>query len=86
MPTHSEKINCFTDGSKTKLGTGNAYKICSHEFSKGESNYLGQNTTVFQAEVTAITTAGIELIKQETRNKEMNFYVDSQSALKAANS
>ena len=86
MPIHSEKINCFTDGSKTELGTGNAYKIYSHGFCKGESNYLGQNTTVFQAEVTAITSAGIELIKQETRNKEINFYVDSQSALKATNS
>ena len=80
---HREKINCFTDGSKTELGAGNAYKINSHEFSEGESNYLGINTTVFQAEVTAITAAGIEIIKQDIKDKDFNFYVDSQSALRA---
>ena len=31
-------------------------------------------------------SAGIELIKQKTKNKEINFYLDSQSALKATNS
>ena len=64
MPTNKEEINCFTDRSKTELGAGNACKIYSHDFSKGESNYLGINTTVFQAEVTAITSAGIEMIKK----------------------
>ena len=33
-----------------------------------------------QAEVTTITEAGIEIIKQEIKNKEINFYVDSQSS------
>ena len=41
---------------------------------------------MFQAEVTAITAAGIEVIKQDIKNKEINFYVDSQSALRATNS
>ena len=41
---------------------------------------------VFQAEVTAITAAGIEIMKQETKNMEIKFYVDSQSALRATNS
>ena len=40
---------------------------------------------MFQAEVTAITAAGIEIIKQEIKNKEINFHVDSQSALRATN-
>ena len=44
-------------------------QIYTHEF----SNYSRKNTTVFQAEVSAITTAGIEIIEQETRNKEINF-------------
>ena len=86
MPLHRDKINCFTDGSKTEFGAGNAYKIYSHDFSKGESNYLGINTTVFQAEVTAITAAGIEIIKQDIKEKDIKIYVDSQSALKAINS
>ena len=47
---------------------------------------MGINTMVFHAEVTAITAAGIEIIKQDIKNKEINFYVDSQSALKATNS
>ena len=75
MSTHREKINCFTDGSETKLGAGNAYKIYCHGFSKGESKYLGINKTVFQAEVTAITAAAIEMIKQKTKNEEINFLI-----------
>ena len=69
MPHHRDKINCFTDGSKTEIGAGNAYKIYSQDFNKGESSYLGLNTTVFQAEVTAITAAAIEIIKQDTKKK-----------------
>ena len=63
MPQHRDKINSFTDESKTEIGAGNAYKIYSHDFSKGESKYIGINTTVFHAEVTAITAAGIEIMK-----------------------
>ena len=65
MPIEREKINCSTDGSITELGTRNIYKINSHEFSEGGSNYLGINTIVFQAEVTAIASVGIELIYNE---------------------
>ena len=29
------------DGSRSDLGSGKTYKIYSHEFGKGENNYLG---------------------------------------------
>ena len=41
---------------------------------------------MFQAEVTAITVAGIEIIKQDIKDKDINIYVDSQSALRGTNS
>ena len=46
MPHHRGRINCFTDGSKTEKGAGNAYKIYSHDFNKGESSYLGINNSI----------------------------------------
>ena len=86
MPFDRGKVNCFTDGSKSNVGTGNAYKIYSHEFSKGESRYLGETATVFQAEVAAITAACQAMLEEKVEGKEINFYVDSQSALDAVGS
>ena len=48
MPHHRDKINCFTDGSKTERGAGNAYKIYSHDFNKGGSTYLGKTQQYFK--------------------------------------
>ena len=86
MPYDRGKINCFTDGSKSEEGTGNAFKIFSQEVKKGESRYLGETTTVFQAEITAITSACQAIIEEGVRQLVINFYVDSQSALRAVDS
>ena len=58
---------------KDKIRIKNRDEIYSHEFSKGESIYLGINTMVFQAEVTAITVAGIEIIKQVIKTRKITF-------------
>ena len=82
-PTEIETINCFTDGSKTEDGCGAAYIIMGHNLKRQDSIPLGKNCTVFQAELVAITEASRELNRQETKNKQINIYIDSQSAINA---
>ena len=82
-PHEEEIINCFTDGSKTEIGCGTAYAIYSQSIEKKEYIHLGELTTVFQAEITAITRAGLTLLEENIVDKTINIYVDSQGALKA---
>ena len=87
MPTEpTYTISCFTDGSKSEVGTGASFSIMGAAKTTQKSIYLGEDTTIFQAEITAITTACIEMLKQEIRNKRIDFYIDSQSAITALGS
>ena len=45
--------------------------------------YLGTHTTVFQAEITAINMACLALLDNNTTGKQIDFYIDSQSAIRA---
>ena len=66
MLTEDNHINCFTDGSQIEGHSGAAYIIFNngdngnHHIEKGFID-LGTNTTVFQTEITAITTATMKL-------------------------
>ena len=87
-PTETWKLNCFTDGSKTDNGAGASYYMMGHDayfdsFKRQESIHLGQFATVFQAEVTAISRATLKMIEENITGKFINFYIDSQSAIKA---
>ena len=86
MPLDPITINCFTDGSKNEEGSGAGYIIKSYYFETQESIYLGENATVFQAEIMAISTASLSMLDAEIRNKVIQFYIDSQSAIKALDS
>ena len=85
-PVDPETINCFTDGSKTDLGTGAAFIAFGHQLKIQDYANLGQTTTVFQAEITAISMATIELLDKNIMGKNVNMYVDSQGAIKALRS
>ena len=74
-------ISCFTDGSKSEEGTGAGYSIMGATTTKQESIYLGDETTIFQAEVVAINEASMELIQRKITQKQINFHIDSQSAI-----
>ena len=86
MPRDRTTINCFTDGSKTDYGTGAGFSIMGAVKTTQESIHLGDRATVYQAEIVAITSASMELIKQEVTNREINFHIDSQSAIKSLGS
>ena len=82
-PYDEKRINVWTDGSKTESGAGSAYYIRNQEVKEQEYLHLGNNSTVFQAEITAITRATIKLLELEVRDKEIHYYVDNQGALKS---
>ena len=86
MPRKPHIVNCFTDGSKTDIGAGAAYIIKGNQIKAQDYIHLGQYATVFQAEITAISMAAITLLDRGIMGKNINFYVDSQSAIKALQS
>ena len=82
-----EAITCYTDGSKNeKDDTGYGYIITTHNNSTELHKVAAKMpnfSSVFQAEVTAITTSAIKL--QGTCGKEIIFLTDSLSALQTLN-
>ena len=86
MPRKPHIVNCFTDGSKTDIGAGAAYIIKGNQIKAQDYIHLGQYATVFQAEIRAISMAAITLLDRGIKGKNINFYVDSQSAIKALQS
>ena len=83
MPLEADTINCFTDGSKNETGSGTAYIIKGQNIRAQEYTHLGQYTTVFQAEIYAISKASLTLLDADIYNKKINFYIDSQGAIAA---
>ena len=85
LPWDPGILNVFTDGSKSEMGTGAAYIMKSHEHSAQDYMHLGEHATVFQAEITAITLACLNILDYGLKNHDIQFWVDSQSAIKALN-
>jgi len=82
----SSAVVCYTDGSKLESGRTGA----GVHFPGGKNNdivkYLGYNSSVFQAEIVAITLAAERLtsfVLQEPEAEEIIIYSDSQAAIKA---
>jgi hypothetical protein len=62
----------YTDGSKTKKGTG--AEVYCHGAKRKLSFSLGQYTTVFQAKVYAIKSCAVENIDRNYRNIYLLLY------------
>ena len=78
-------INCHTDGSKldeNRTGAGVIINY-SHNDIVEEAIHLGNNATVFQAEVFAVGRRASHLIFAETKNKSVVINCDSQAAIMA---
>ena len=86
MPTDENVVNCFTDGSKSETGTGAAYIIKGYQLKHQDFINLGHYITVFQAEVTAISMAAMYMFNRNVTNRTIQFYLDSQSTIKALKS
>ena len=82
-PLDEKVINVFTDGSKTDLSSGCGYIIRGKDFSSKGFRNLGKKTSVFQTEITAMIDSTEDLLGKETKGKVINYYVDSQAAIKA---
>jgi ribonuclease HI len=74
----------YTDGSRTKEGTGAGKHGVRPEIDIKVS--LGRHATVFQADVYAIIYCLLENIKRSYCNKRICIFSHSQAALKALNS
>ena len=61
-PKHHYTIHCFTDGSKINKGSGAGYLIMGEDIRCTGSTTLGEDATVFQAEVFAITDARYTIV------------------------
>ena len=83
MPFDPGKVNVFTDGSKNDTSSGAAYIIKGHSIQKQQFFNLGQYITVHQAEILAINTASIAILEEELQGEQINFYIDSKSAIGA---
>ena len=84
-PTGSQ-INIYTDGSKTKNGTGAGYVILDTNNNPihTQSIHLTQSATIFQAELTAITEV-CKYLKTNNNNKHkyIKIFSDSKASLQA---
>lgn len=86
-PDNPDEINCFTDGSRkdSSTGCGFIYRGRNNIIGQGYRN-LGHLSTVFQAEITAINDASTKLVEKNTQDKIINFFIDSQAAIRALDS
>ena len=84
-PDTLKTISVYTDGSKTADNTGCGYIFKGIGVSGQGSRNLGIHATVFQAEICAIYEATTHIINKEISGNVINFYVDSQAAIKALN-
>ena len=83
--TKDTNIQCYTDGSKNEkneTGCGFYIEKQGKEIESG-SLKLPKPTTVFQAEVMAITKAAEKLKERNIKNENIKIWVDSQAAIKA---
>ena len=74
-------INCHTDGSKlydNRTGAGVLINNSHNDFAE-EAIHLGNNATVFQAELFAVGRAASHLIFAETKNKSVVIDCDSRN-------
>ncbi|KAJ8961350.1 hypothetical protein NQ318_014593 [Aromia moschata] len=81
IPIQQNGTTWYTDGSKTEQSTGagatNRDPDCEISIN------LGNYSTVFQAEITAISACAQEMTRTSYTNKRIQIISDSQAALKA---
>jgi ribonuclease HI len=72
---------CFTDGSKSDLGTGSGIFVAKKDIAISVN--VGEDATVFQSEIKAIEICAMELIDRGVRNEIIRICSDSKAALMA---
>ena len=82
-PYTQNTTECFTDGSKSGDKCGAGYITWNDSGKKQDHFPLGKHASVFQAEILAISEAASSLLSDRLTNNNINFHIDSQSAIKA---
>ncbi|OXA46641.1 Retrovirus-related Pol polyprotein from type-1 retrotransposable element R1 [Folsomia candida] len=89
VPMNASDVNCFTDGSRMGECSGAAYYFTYNNLAQEAvrcSIPLGWAPTVFQAEIMGIIRAS-ETLTDNTHNYSIvDFFIDSQGAIKALTS
>ncbi len=77
------ELKCFTDGSKLENGSAGAGAVVYKNTREQEEIWLhlGVTSTVYQAEVTAITVTAQTLLNKETQGEKITFLSDSKAAI-----
>ena len=79
-------IQSYTDGSVLNAKTGcGVHTTMENKIIQNEPFYLGNNITIFQAEVTALKKSAEKLLGDGYKNQTITFYSDSQASLAALN-
>ncbi|KAI5651578.1 RNase H domain-containing protein [Phthorimaea operculella] len=79
-----KELRIFTDGSKTKSGTGSG--VFSEDLNIRLSTPLGYHNSVFRAECLAISLATTTIAAREVKGHSIRILSDSMSVLQALNS
>ncbi len=79
-------VHCYTDGSRHNNNTGCAYVIYYEGESWEDKIPLGSMSSVFQAEVLALSEAALTMSLVWDTKKSINIYSDSLSAIEAIRS
>ena len=83
-PSNDSTIHVYTDGSKTKSGSGFGYTTKGINIKQQGYRHLGKIATVFQAEILAMEAAAQHLLEINPIGKNIKVHIDSQAAIKAA--
>ncbi|KAI3378370.1 hypothetical protein SNEBB_006622, partial [Seison nebaliae] len=77
------EVICFTDGSKTEIGTGVGSVIRTSNIQEDISLTFCSNASVYQMEITAVSVTAETLLQMGTEDKNVTIYSDSQATVKA---
>ena len=85
---NKNSVKAFTDGSKINGRVGAGFYVEFPDSSQTEEAifYLGRHSTVFEAEVFAISMVAEKLFAENMQNENIIILVDSQAAIKALES
>ncbi|XP_035715971.1 uncharacterized protein LOC118439058 [Folsomia candida] len=89
VPMNASDVNCFTDGSRMGECSGAAYYFTYNNLAQEAvrcSIPLGWAPTVFQAEIMGIIRASATLTDNTHNYSTVDFFIDSQGAIKALTS
>ena len=82
-PGEENKINIFTDGSRTEDGAGAGYILIGKNIIHGNSHSVSIENSVYQTEILAIKDATEYLLQQNVEGMNIIIHLDNQAAIRS---